>query len=116
MRFGELLVGCHGREDSGVATLRAIRWRDGKVLWEVPDFGMAHLVRVDDALLIQRQSGELLLAHPDAKDLNRAAGFQVGVGPMRSMPALLRRRWIVREADQPKKARWRALDLPREEK
>lgn len=112
VQFGEMLIGLHGREDQGVASLRAIRWRDGKVLWEVPEFGMGHLVKAGDALLIQRHSGELLMAYPNQTGLQQKATYQVGKGPMRSMPALVGSRWIVREADNPKQANWHAVELP----
>ena len=73
---------------------------------------MGHLVKAGDALLVQRHSGELLMAYPNQTGLQQKATYQVGKGPMRSMPALVGSRWIVREADNPKQANWHAVELP----
>ena len=51
--YGESLFGIHGREDLGSAELRCIDASTGKVNWRESDFGVAHLVRVDDKILVK---------------------------------------------------------------
>ena len=77
------------------ATLRG----QGNVRWKQPDFGTANLIGVDDKLLIQKTSGELVLAQasPDRFiQLATARIFPEG-GVVQALPALSDGRLFVRD-------------------
>ena len=70
------LYGTHGREDYRDGELRCLDAETGKVRWQVPGFGVAHLILVGDKLLILTTEGRLVLAeaNPDKYvELARAA-------------------------------------------
>jgi outer membrane protein assembly factor BamB len=92
------LYGIHGRQDAAIAELRCVELETGHVRWKQPDFGTANLIGVDDKLLIQKTSGELVLAQasPDRFiQLATARIFPEG-GVVQALPALSDGRLFVR--------------------
>mgnify|MGYP002623585588 CR=1 FL=1 len=82
------LYGIHGREDIGEASLRCIDALTGKTRWSEDGFGVAHIIRAGDKLLITKIDGELILARATVQrhtPLARARPFK---GTVRAMPAL----------------------------
>jgi outer membrane protein assembly factor BamB len=91
------LYGIHGREDLGVAELRCVEAATGRVTWNEPGFGVAHLLRVDNRLLILKVTGKLLLAQVDSRRFQPLAELQVSPATTRALPALSEGRLFVRE-------------------
>lgn len=90
------LYGTHGREDTRVGHLRCVDAETGKILWNEQDFGLAHVIRADNKMLLQLIDGELVLAEltPDEfKPLSRASLFE---GKARALPALSRGMLVTR--------------------
>jgi outer membrane protein assembly factor BamB len=86
--LGEHLYGTHGREDIPPAHLRCVELKTGKVAWSRDDFGVAHVIRAEDRLLLLTVAGELVLAKasPAAyEELDRAT---VAKAITRAIPAL----------------------------
>jgi len=93
------LYGIHGRQDAGVAELRCVELKTGNVRWKQPDFGSANLIGIDDKLLIQKTSGELVLAQASPNrfiQLATARIFPEG-SVVQALPALSDGRLFVRD-------------------
>jgi len=89
-----VLYGTHGREDIGVASLRAVSVDSGEVLWEKPEFGVAHVIAVGDKLLIMRNDGQLVLAVADRE------AYKPLACTVRAVPALADGRLYIRSSGQ----------------
>ncbi len=93
------LYGIDGRQDLGVAELRSIDLATGAVRWSQPDFGTGNLIAVGDKLLIQKTSGELVLAKANPvryEQLATARIFPEG-STVQALPALAEGRLFVRD-------------------
>jgi outer membrane protein assembly factor BamB len=93
------LYGIDGRQDVGIAELRCIELATGVVRWSEAGFGTANLIGVDDKLLIQKTSAELVLAaaNPDRfTPLATARIFPEG-SVVQALPALADGRYFVRD-------------------
>jgi hypothetical protein len=91
------LYGIHGREDLGRADLRCIDALTGKVLWSQDGYGMAHLIRVGDQLLVLGVGGRLVLAKASREGFQPLARAVVSGITTRALPALSESRLYVRE-------------------
>lgn len=56
----DLLFGVHGRQEGRSAELVCVSWKTGESLWREANFGVAHLIAVDGALLALTEGGELV--------------------------------------------------------
>ncbi|MEX2168368.1 MAG: PQQ-binding-like beta-propeller repeat protein [Pirellulales bacterium] len=96
------LYGIHGRQDAGVAELRCVDLATGTVRWSQPDFGTGNLIVAGDKLLIQKTSGELVLAKIDPErfiPLATARVFPAG-SVVQALPALASGRLYVRDESE----------------
>ena len=96
------LYGIHGRQDAGVAELRCVELATGAVRWSQPDFGTGNLIAAGDKLLIQKTSGELVLAKVDPErfiPLATARVFPIG-SVVQALPALAGGRLFVRDESE----------------
>jgi outer membrane protein assembly factor BamB len=91
------LIGIDGRQDVGTATLRCIDPAARKVLWEMPDFGYATLIKADGKLLVQKTDGELVLVRPDKNGYQELARATLLSGTARALPALSNGIYFVRD-------------------
>jgi outer membrane protein assembly factor BamB len=91
------LYGIHGREDIGVAELRCVEAKSGKVQWSAPGFGMAHLIRVENRLLLLSVDGRLTLAEATPNEFRSLATTAVSTATTRALPALAGGRLYLRE-------------------
>lgn len=82
------LYGIHGREDIGEALLRCVDVKTGKIRWSEDAFGVAHLIRAGDKLLIARINGELVLAKASPERFQMLSKVQAFDGTLRAIPAL----------------------------
>jgi outer membrane protein assembly factor BamB len=94
---GGNLFGIHGREDYRNGELRCIEAATGKVRWQVPGFGIGHLILVHDRLLILTTEGELVLAMASGDKYTELARASVSQATTRSLPALSNGRLFFRE-------------------
>ena len=85
-----VLYGIHGREDVGVGELRAVEAKTGRVLWAEEGFGIGHLVRAKDKILLLKATGELVLFAAEQKKYQQLGSLKVaqGEGVTRPLPAL----------------------------
>jgi outer membrane protein assembly factor BamB len=90
------LYGIDGREDVGVAELRCIEAKSGKVAWTSEGFGVAHVILAGDKLLLLKVSGELVLASASPQKFEPLAEAKIAEGITRAMPALSNGRLYVR--------------------
>lgn len=95
------LYGIHGREDAGLAELRCIETRTGRVAWSVPGFGVAHLIRAEKRLLALKVDGTMLVCDlSPTKYLGPTsdeATCRVSQGTTRALPALSEGHLLVRD-------------------
>jgi outer membrane protein assembly factor BamB len=93
------LYGIHGRQDVGVAELRCVEMATGKVCWTEPNFGSANLIGVGDQLLIQKISGELILAKCDPAKFEKLAEAKLfpNGSVVQALPALANGVYFVRD-------------------
>jgi hypothetical protein len=92
------LYGIHGREDVGRAALRCVDARDGTVAWNVPDFGVAHLILAGDRLLLLKVDGEMVLAEANPERFVARAEARVSPHTTRALPALAAGRLFLRDS------------------
>jgi hypothetical protein len=71
-----------------MAELRCVEARTGRVVWQQPEFGVAHLILADEKLLILKVSGELILAEPSPRAFRPVASARVADATTRALPAL----------------------------
>jgi len=91
------MYGVDGRQDVGVARLRAFDPSTGKVLWTEEGFGMATLIAADDKLLAMKVDGELLLIQPSPEKYQPLAKTQIADDLFQALPALSAGRFYVRD-------------------
>jgi len=91
------LYGVDGREDLGVARLRCIDAKTGKVLWTEDGFGMAALILAGDNLVILKTNGELVLAKPSPEQFNKLDSARIFKTPSMALPALSEGRLYARD-------------------
>ncbi|MCA9147762.1 MAG: PQQ-like beta-propeller repeat protein [Planctomycetales bacterium] len=82
------LYGIHGREDVGRAELRCVDAETGRVAWNVPDFGVAHLLLAGDRLLILNTVGELRLVDATPAGYRERSMVSLTKAKTRALPAL----------------------------
>jgi hypothetical protein len=85
---GGVLYGIHGRQDAGVAKLRAFDVRTRKVFWTKEDFGTGNLILADDKLIIMKTDGELILAEPTTEEFRPLARAKIFSDVVQPLPAL----------------------------
>ncbi len=85
---GGTLFGIDGRQDAGIARLRAINPLDGRVLWTQEGFGTGTLILADNELLIMKTDGTLVLADPVAAEYRELAKSQLFPTTVQALPAL----------------------------
>jgi outer membrane protein assembly factor BamB len=92
------LYGIDGRQDVGTAELRCIDLETGAVRWSQPGFGTANLIVVDDKLLIQKTSGELVLVQATPERFTTLASARIFPegSVVQALPALANGRLFVR--------------------
>lgn len=94
-----VLYGIDGRQDQGVARLRAIDPRMQKVLWTEAEFGTGNLILADNKLLILKTSGELILARPDRQRFVELARTKALETTAQALPALADGKLFVRDTN-----------------
>ncbi len=84
----DVLYGIDGRQDVGVARLRAFDPRSGEVFWTEENFGTGNLILAGDKLLILKTDGTLVLIEPTPKAYRPLAEAQVFDTTVQALPAL----------------------------
>lgn len=84
---GEQLYGVHGRQE-GEPKLRCIDWKTGKVRWSADGFGCGSILHADGRLWMMSESGELILAKPNADKFDEVSRAKVLEAPVRAHLAL----------------------------
>ena len=100
------LYGSDGRDDVGGADLKCLDPQTGEVAWTEEGFGAATLILADDKLLIQKTSGELVLARANPKKFEKLASVSAVPPKSYALPALADGLYYVRGEKE-----LRALDL-----
>lgn len=106
------VLGINGREDVGIASLRAIDIDSQQVLWEQAEFGTAHLLAVGDRVLALTLDGRLRLIDARAKEYRLLAETRLPSGTYRALPALANNRLLVRATQGPSQSQLLMLELP----
>jgi outer membrane protein assembly factor BamB len=83
-----LLYGIDGRQDVGVARLRAVDPQTGEVKWTEEGFGMASLILADGKLVIMKTDGHLVLARPSPEKYQQLASAKIFDATVQALPAL----------------------------
>lgn len=94
------LYGIHGREDIGMAELRCIEAKTGRVKWKHEDLGVAHLILAGDKLLIVKTSGEVVMAKASPSGFTRLGLAEMFDGTVRAIPALSQGKLLARDVDE----------------
>jgi outer membrane protein assembly factor BamB len=82
-----VLYGFHGRQEYS-PSLRAVELRTGQVLWSEDGFGAGTLTLAGDALVIVRETGELVVAAASPESFEELARAPLLSGAVRAYPAL----------------------------
>lgn len=83
-----VLYGIDGRQDLGVARLRAFDPTTGKIHWTKEGFGTGNLILAGDRLLIMKTDGELILADPSPEAYRPLAAAKLFETTVQALPAL----------------------------
>ncbi len=94
------VIGIDGREDVGVASLRAVDLEKQEIIWEEPSFGVAHLIAIGPQVLALKLEGELVLIDSRADHFQQLATTALPPGSYRAPPALSGDKLIVRSTNQ----------------
>lgn len=97
---GGYLYGIDGRQDVGIASLRCIDLKTGKVVWSQDDFGKASLVLAGDKLLVQTTSGELRVVAASPEGYRLLASATVCGGESFALAALSDGYYYVRDGER----------------
>jgi len=92
-----ILYGIDGRQDAGVARLRAIDPQAKRVLWTEEGFGTATLILADEKLLIMKTDGTLVLARPSPKAYEELGSVKLFDDTVQALPALSNGRFYARD-------------------
>ena len=111
VRIGDLVFGVSGREDVGDGKLRAIDPVKQEVLWEIPDFGTAHLIGFDEQVLAMDLDGRVVLFNASGESYQQVAETSLPTSTYRSLPALSGRYLVVRGSDGASGGRLIRVDL-----
>jgi outer membrane protein assembly factor BamB len=101
-----VLYGVDGRQDVGVARMRAIRPSDGKPLWTQENFGAATLMFADGKLLALGVNGTLKLIQPSPTAYRELASASLFNSTTQALPALADGMFYARD-----EARLKCFDL-----
>lgn len=80
--------GIDGRQDLGVARMRAFDPKSGEVFWTKEGFGKATLLLADDKLLALKTSGELVMISPDKSEYKELCSAEIMDSTCLALPAL----------------------------
>ncbi len=83
-----VLYGIDGRQDVGVARLRAFDPRTGDVHWTEEDFGTGNLILAGDKLLVMKTDGTLVLVDPSPEKYRPLAEARLFDTTVQALPAL----------------------------
>jgi outer membrane protein assembly factor BamB len=92
------LIGIHGRQDEGLASLRCIDPKTKRILWTETDFGYATLIKADGKLVILKTDGTLVLAAASKTGYKELSSHKVLDSGARALPALSNGLLYVRDA------------------
>jgi outer membrane protein assembly factor BamB len=82
------LFGIHGRQDIGIAKLRAFDPLTRKIFWTESDFGTGNLILADDKLVIMKTDGNLVLAAASTQAFEKLASAKIFNDVVQPLPAL----------------------------
>ncbi len=112
VRSGSTLFGIQGREDAGVASLRAINANDLSIRWEHPGLGTAHLVRLDNCVMAVTLTGDVVAFDSAAETYRQLGQTTLPGGTYRSLPALAGQSLIVRSSSGARNSKIVCVELP----
>lgn len=92
-----VLYGIDGRQDVGVARLRAFDPKTQKVFWTEEDFGTGNLILAGDKILVMKTDGNLVLFAPSPKAYQPLAETQLLDSTVQALPALAAGRLYARD-------------------
>ncbi len=105
VRMGDTLYGSSG--DFGPTVFCAVDVRSGEILWKRRDIGRVGILRVGDRLLMQEESGRIMLATPTPDGITIHAQVDALQEEAWTFPTLVGRRLYLRD-----QARVLAMELP----
>ena len=93
------LYGVDGRQDVGVARLRCLDIKTGKIRWTQEGFGKATLILAGDTLLAMKTDGHLVAFRASPTAYTKVAEARISKGTTRALPALADGLFYVRDTD-----------------
>jgi outer membrane protein assembly factor BamB len=96
VKIGDQLFGIDGRQEGNSARLRCVDWSTGKVRWTQEKVGCAHVIALPDAILVLRETGELLRVAINTQNYQELGKAELCEGTVRAAPALSNGRFILR--------------------
>jgi outer membrane protein assembly factor BamB len=91
------LYGTNGREDFRDGVLNCVEAATGKLIWSVPDFGVASVILIGQQLLALTSDGQLVLAPATPTGYRPIAKARVSQAITRALPAFSNQRIYYRE-------------------
>jgi outer membrane protein assembly factor BamB len=88
IEYQGVLYGLDGRQDVGVARLRAFDPNSGKVRWTQEDYGTGNFILAGDKSLVMKTDGELVLFTPSPEAYRPLATARIFDTTVQALPAL----------------------------
>lgn len=112
VRVASRTFGINGREDVGVASLRALDVEHQEVIWDQPSFGTAHLIGFSKRVLALTLNGKLIVFDALADTYHEDASTQLPHATYRALPALSSNYLLVRATHGPAESELMCFELP----
>lgn len=109
---GNKIIGINGREDVGLASLRALNEKTQEVIWEQADFGTANLIAIGSHVLAITLRGEVSLIDGSQSKFSRLGQSELPSGNYRALPALSGKKLVVRRSNSNTQSELLCIELP----
>ncbi|QDV27601.1 outer membrane protein assembly factor BamB family protein [Aureliella helgolandensis] len=96
VHIGSRMIGIDGREDAGIANLRAFDPQSQEIFWRQDDFGTAHLIACGSEALALGLSGRLTRIDGQSDAFHPLSESQLPTAEYRALPALSGNKLLIR--------------------
>jgi outer membrane protein assembly factor BamB len=110
--IGDKIIGINGREDVGMASLRALDAHTQNTIWEQVDLGTANLIALGSHVLALTLPGELSLIDGKQEQYTLLQQTILPTGNYRALPAISGKMLIVRRSMSSAQSELLCIELP----
>ncbi len=105
------LIGTDGREDVGLASLKAVDPHSQSVIWQRPSFGTAHVLAFNDRVLCLGLEGRLTLLEAMSNSYTEVTAARLPSGTYRALPAMSGNQLLIRASQSADRSQLHLVEL-----